>query len=98
MIVQDDLDKLSEEENNALAKEFVEEAFREDDEGFAIYSCAIVHNAARGMPDFLEYLGDSHSSMAVKHSIIGHQRDMETCTMHEYREKVRDHFKDGTFR
>jgi len=95
---QDDLDKLTEEENNALAPEFVEEAFREGEDGYAIYCIAIVHNAAKGMPDFLEYLGDEHSSMSVKHSIIGHQRDVETCTMMQYRDRVKDHYRDGTFR
>jgi len=95
---QEDLDKLTEDENNALAYEFVDEAFREEGEGCAVYCCAIVHNAAKGLPDFLEYLGDEHSSMQVKHSIIGHQRDMETCSMVQYREKVRDHYRDGTFR
>lgn len=37
------------------------------------------------MPDFLEYLGDEHGNMVIKHGIIGHQRDLETCKMQVYR-------------
>ena len=35
-------------ENKEFAEEFVTEAFREDNEGWAIYCCAIVHEAAKG--------------------------------------------------
>jgi hypothetical protein len=37
------------------------------------------------MPDFLEYLGDEHGGLVIKHGIIGHQRDLETSTMSVYR-------------
>ena len=55
----------------AVAHEFIEEAFIENEEGYARYCCAIVHNAALYLPDFLEYLGSEHSNMPVKHGIIG---------------------------
>ena len=35
-----------------------------------------------GLPDFLEYLADAHGNLPVKHSIIGHARELETTTMH----------------
>ena len=54
-----------------VAHEFIEEAFIENEEGYARYCCAIVHNAALYLPDFLEYLGSEHSNMPVKHGIIG---------------------------
>jgi hypothetical protein len=38
--------------------------------------------ALSGLPDFLEYLADSHTNLPVKHSIIGHARELETTTMH----------------
>jgi len=94
---QEDLDRLSEEENRAFADEFVTEAFIEVND-FAVYCCAIVHNAAKGLPDFLEYLGEEHSSLPVKHGVIGHPRELETTTMQSYRDKVRDNYKNGTFR
>ena len=48
-----------------------QEGFREDEEGWAIYCCAVVHGAATYLPDFLEYLGEVHGSMIIKHGIIG---------------------------
>ena len=42
---QEDLDRLSDEENRAFADEFITEAFIEVND-FAVYCCAIVHNAA----------------------------------------------------
>jgi len=94
---QEDLDRLSEEENRAFADEFITEAFIEVNE-LAVYCCAIVHNAAKGLPDFLEYLGEEHSNLPVKHGVIGHPRELETTTMQSYRDKVRDNYKNGTFR
>jgi len=94
---QEDLDRLSEEENRAFADEFITEAFIEVND-FAVYCCAIVHNAAKGLPDFLEYLGEEHSTLPVKHGVIGHPRELETTTMQSYRDKVRDNYKNGTFR
>eukprot|EP00093_Oithona_nana_P011637 11637.XXX_468499_465056_1 [CDS] Oithona nana genome sequencing. len=96
---QDEINALADEsEIEALAQEFVEEAFIENEEGFARYCCAIVHGAASYLPDFLEYLGDQHSSMPVKHGIIGHVRDLETTDMSNYRTKVAETYKSGTFR
>lgn len=95
---QDEINTLEESEIEALAKEFIEEAFIENEEGFARYCCAIVHGAASYLPDFLEYLGDQHSSMPVKHGIIGHTRDLETTDMSNYRTKVAETYKSGTFR
>jgi len=95
---QDDLDALSEQENTIFAKEFTTEAFREGNDGYAIYCTAIVHNAARGLPDFLEYLGDEHSNLPVKHGVLGHPRELETTTMANYKERVRENYKNGCFR
>ncbi len=64
----------------------------------ARYCCAIVHDAARDLPDFLEYLSGEHASMTIKHGIIGHPRDMETSNMATYRERVAENYKSGTFR
>lgn len=95
---QDDLDTLTEEENLEFAREFTTEAFVEDSDGFAIYCTAILHNAGRGLPDFLEYLGDEHASLPVKHGVIGHPRELETNSMAHYKQRVRENYKNGTFR
>ena len=94
---QEDVDRLSEKESWIFAEEFLKEAFIEVN-GLAMYCAAIVHNAAKGLPDFLEYLGDEHPNLPVKHGVIGHPRELETTTMSTYRDKVRDHFCAGTFR
>ncbi len=75
----------------------LQEAFSEVN-GFARYCCAIVHNAAAYLPDFLEYLGSEHATLPVKHGVIGHPRDMETTTLEQYRERVKENYKCGTFR
>lgn len=95
---QADVDAVEEKEQDDIAEEFVKEAFREDEDGWAIYCCAVVHGAAGYLPDFLEYLGSVHNSMIIKHGIIGHPRDLETSTMSSYREKVEENYKAGTFR
>ena len=94
---QEDLDNLSEKEAEIFAQEFIKESFIEVNQ-LAVYCCAVVHNAGSGLPDFLEYLGDEHPNLPVKHGVIGHPRELETTTMSNYREKVRDHFGGGTFR
>ena len=94
---QEDVDRLSEKESWIFAEDFLKEAFIEVN-GLAMYCAAIVHNAAKGLPDFLEYLGDEHPNLPVKHGVIGHPRELETTTMSTYRDKVRDHFCAGTFR
>ena len=95
---QEDVDKLSEKESMIFAEEFLKEAFIEDRNNLAMYCAAIVHNAAKGLPDFLEYLGDEHPNLPVKHGVIGHPRELETTTMSVYRDKVHDHYGGGTFR
>jgi len=94
----DEIKDMNEADQEKVASEFIEEAFIENEEGYARYCCAIVHNAAAYLPDFLEYLGSEHSNMPVKHGIIGHARDLETVDMATYRNKVAETYKAGTFR
>lgn len=97
---QNEIDEMSlrETELEELAKDFIKETFSENEEGYAYYCCSIVHGAATYLPDFLEYLGSEHSNMTVKHGIIGQPRELETTTMANYREKVAENYKAGTFR
>ena len=53
----DEIKDMNEADQEKVASEFIEEAFIENEEGYARYCCAIVHNAAAYLPDFLEYLG-----------------------------------------
>ena len=74
------------------------ESFSETEDGSALYCCAVVHGGASHLPDFLDYLGDVHGNVAVKHGILGRPRDLETCRLRDYRDKVRDTYKGGTYR
>jgi len=94
---QDDVANLTDEEHEAVAREFLKESFSEVN-GWARYCCTVVHGAAGYMPDFLEYLGDQHGGLSVKHGIIEHKRDMETTTMSAYRDRVAENYKGGTYR
>lgn len=80
-----------------VAAEFLREAFSEV-AGWARYCCSIVHGAAAYLPDFLEYLGTEHHALPVKHGVIGHPRDMETCNFAEFREGVSENYRNGTVR
>ncbi|KAG0723775.1 Round spermatid basic protein 1-like protein [Chionoecetes opilio] len=75
--------------------------FSEDESGFAHHVCGIVHNAARYMPDFLDYMAETHPTLFVKAGVIGHigrNSDLETFTMEKYRDEVYKTYSNGTFR
>ena len=97
---QKEIDSLNlvEEEMENLAKDFITETFKENEDGYAYYCCSVVHGAATYLPDFLEYLGSEHSNMTIKHGIIGQPRELETTVMSNYRDKVAENYKAGTFR
>lgn len=95
---QHELNVLTSEQLEEVAQEFLTEAFRESEDGWARYCCSIVHAAGSYLPDFLEYMDDVHGGMVVKHGIIGHKGDIETTTLKQYRERVHENFKGGTFR
>ncbi|XP_076042961.1 uncharacterized protein LOC143026447 [Oratosquilla oratoria] len=98
---QDEIGHLSDEEMEELAKEFLEVVFSEDDDGHAYHVCGIVHDAARYIPDLLDYMAEKHSNLIVKAGVIGHigrNSDLETYTMEKYRDEVYKHYSNGTFR
>lgn len=86
-------------EIEAIAKEFLSEAFREDSGGVARYVLSIVHNAASYLPDLMEYFADSNPQLSVKMGVMGHSgSDIETTTMSTYRDNVHRNYSNGTFR
>ena len=93
-----DANKLPEAEIERLAKDYIKETFSENTEGYAYYCCSVVHGAANYLPDFLEYLWSEHGNMTIKHGVIGQPRELETTTMANYREKITENYKAGTFR
>ncbi|XP_045598000.2 lysine-specific demethylase 9 isoform X1 [Procambarus clarkii] len=98
---QEEIDALSTEQQEELATEFLEVVFSEDDSGYAHHVCGIVHNAARYMPDLLDYMAEYHPNLIVKAGVIGHigrNSDLETYTMEKYKAEVYRTYSNGTFR
>jgi len=95
----DEIAHFSAPEMEAIAREFLNEAFKEDTEGVAKYVLSIVHNAASYLPDLMEYFADSNPHLSVKMGLMGHSgSDIETTTMSAYRENVHRNYCNGTFR
>lgn len=70
---------------------FLQFVFSEDETGNAYHVCGIVHNAAKYLPDLLDYMAEKHGTMIVKAGVIGHigrNSDLETYTMEKYRDEV----------
>lgn len=51
----------------------------------------IVHDAARYLPDLLDYMAEHYPSLTVKNGVLGRSSDIETTTMVQYKDQV------GTF-
>ncbi|CAN7937270.1 unnamed protein product [Ixodes hexagonus] len=83
---------------NRLAKDFLKETFYEDPPGVAKYVMGIVHGAAHGMPDMVDYFAEHHPNLVVKCGIMGRQSDIETTSMVRFQEMVARTYRSGTFR
>lgn len=95
----DEIAHLNASEIDAIAREFLTEAFKEEPIGVAKYVLSIVHNAASYLPDLMEYFADSNPQLSVKMGVMGHSgSDIETTTMAIYRENVHRNYANGTFR
>lgn len=95
----DEIAHFSATEVEAIAREFLTEAFREDPKGVARYVLSIVHNAASYLPDLMEYFADSNPQLSVKMGVMGHSgNDIETTTMSSYRDSVHRNYANGTYR
>lgn len=95
----DEIAHFNHSEIEAIAREFLTEAFREESKGIAKYVLSVVHNAASYLPDLMEYFADSNPQLSVKMGVMGHSgSDIETTTMSAYRENVHRNYSNGTFR
>ena len=95
----DEICSLSAKERQDLAAEFLQESFREEPLGVAVYCISVVHNAGHDLPDLLQYFARRHPSLAVKTGIMGHsESDIETTTMANYAKNVHKSYAKGTFR
>lgn len=87
-LYQDELDQLTPTEMDELVDEFFSLVFREDDDGNAEFVMGIVHDAAKYLPDLLEHMADSYSTLTVKAGVMGRSSDIETSTLSQYNEQV----------
>ncbi|KAG0416182.1 hypothetical protein HPB47_006639 [Ixodes persulcatus] len=78
--------------------DMVQETFYEDPPGVAKYVMGIVHGAAHGMPDLVDYFAEHHPNLVVKCGIMGRQSDIETTSMARFQEMVGRTYRSGTFR
>ena len=86
-------------ELDAIAREFLTEAFREEPQGVARYVLSVVHNAASYMPDLMEYIADFYPQLTVKTNVMGHSgSDIETTSMSSYRDQVHRNYSNGIYR
>ena len=98
-LFQDEICHLPLEQKKLLAQEFLDESFREDPPGVAVYCISVVHNGAHDLPDLLDLFARQNPSLVVKTGIFGHsESDIETTTMSNYAAAVDKSYAAGTFR
>ncbi|KAF6733131.1 Round spermatid basic protein 1 [Oryzias melastigma] len=93
----DELARLSPDEMEGFAKEFLELAFAEKPKGAAAYALSVVHRAAAYLPDFLDYFAFNFPNTPVKVEILG-KKDIETTTIGNFHSQVSRTYCAGTYR
>lgn len=66
-----------------------QQAFKEDDKGFALYTIAIVHNGARYMPDMLKLLAKTYPTLKVNTTKLKSSTETEFSDLLSYYKKVK---------
>ncbi|KPJ04904.1 Round spermatid basic protein 1-like protein [Papilio xuthus] len=97
-LYQHDIDMLSENQQESLAKEFLKLVFSEDSGGWAQFVCGVVRGAAGRLPCLLQYLAERHPSLTVKAGVLARASDIETTTISRYYQQVQQTYAAGTFR
>ena len=98
-LFMDEVSSLNNDMREELALEFLQESFRDEPEGVAVYCITIAHNAASNLPDLLDYFAEHHPSLTVKTGIMGHsESDIETTSLLNYKNSVLKSYSNGTFR
>jgi len=97
-LYQDEIQNLSPTEMDELVAEYFKIVFGEDSEGNAEHVMGIVHDAARYLPDLLDYMAEHYPSLTVKNGVLGRSSDIETTTMAQYKDQVYRHYANGTVR
>lgn len=58
----------------------------------------IVRNAARTLPDLIDYFATNYPNMIVKSSLLLNSKEINTLRISEYQQHVRTTYVNGTFR
>lgn len=98
---QQELEQLSKESLNAFVDKFFKSLFRErtkDGLSFSNYSLGVIHGAAHAMPDLLDLMVSHYPQLNVKIGNLERKNDVETVTMVEFSERVRNTYTHGTYR
>lgn len=66
--------------------------------GRAKYAISVMHDAARYLPDLVDYFSSNYPKMIVKTSNIFNSKEVLTTTMSEYRNRLAQTYSHGTFR
>ncbi|KAG8286298.1 dioxygenase activity protein [Homalodisca vitripennis] len=77
---------------------YIQIVFGEDHNGNAHHVMGIVHDAARYLPDLLDYMAEHYPNLTVKNGVLGRGSDIETTTMAQYKDQVFRHYANGTVR
>lgn len=94
---QDEIDELPSDKQKVFVDEYMKLAFLEDDQQSAYFIMAIVHDSAKPMPDFIDYLDEKHPNMTVKMGTLG-KSDIETMAMSEVKTRIYNAYGMGTYR
>uniref|UniRef100_A0A1B6IGQ5 Round spermatid basic protein 1-like protein n=1 Tax=Homalodisca liturata TaxID=320908 RepID=A0A1B6IGQ5_9HEMI len=97
-LYQDEIQNLSSTEMDELVTEYFKIVFGEDHNGNAHHVMGIVHDAARYLPDLLDYMAEHYPNLTVKNGVLGRGSDIETTTMAQYKDQVFRHYANGTVR
>jgi hypothetical protein len=93
-----DVKHLTEEHMEKLVDEFFRVVFEEKEEGVATHVMGVVHDAARDIPELVQYFGEKYPKQTVKTEILGRKKDIDTSCFMEYYNKVQETYQNGTFR
>lgn len=62
------------------------------------YVLGIVRNAAKTMPDIIDYFADKYPNLTVKSSLLLNSKEINTLKMSEYKSQVNSTYLNGTYR
>uniref|UniRef100_A0A1I8A9S0 C2H2-type domain-containing protein n=1 Tax=Steinernema glaseri TaxID=37863 RepID=A0A1I8A9S0_9BILA len=85
------------EDQEAFAIEFIKLSMSEKNDT-AHFCVSIIKNGANYMKDVLTYLAEKHGQMKVKIGSLTHKQLVETITMNDFYQKVKETCRCGTFK